>query len=200
MFPNSLDMRAEVTFGKFSCHLIRRLQIIQFWQMSYKQISMITLTARYSNRTSHMSRDLINRNRIKFLTWFLHNEVLNCEHIWLTGFSCNSNAWGSRNEMVPRNSRCCEAIYMGFWGEYENLLGCFHLYMTNCTPQSTLLFSHLNWSLMNYVGSCRMPRTGTLRIYLSYLEITFTEWITWTSCKYAFIPLMTWTLNLFNFF
>lgn len=45
-----------------------------------------------------------------------------------------------------------------------------------------------------------MPRTGALRIYLSCPEIIFTEWIIWTSCKYAIVSLMKWTLNIVNIF
>ena len=42
----------------------------------------------------------------------------------VTGSGCHSNTRGSRTEVVPRNSRCCEAIYMGFWGGF--------LYFSTC--------------------------------------------------------------------
>lgn len=51
------------------------------------------------------------------------------------GVGCYSNIWWDGNELVPRNCRCREAIYMGFWGSFVR-----SFYWLN-TPSKKLLFN-----------------------------------------------------------
>lgn len=72
---------------------------------------------------------------------------------WQIGSGSHSDAWGIGDEVVPGNSRCCEAIHMGIWGGYWNLYSLYkskHSQIWIDVPWT--FFIPLNWIGVWYIA------------------------------------------------
>lgn len=115
--------------------------------------------------------------------------------------------------MVSRNSRCCQKIYMGFWGLSLQI---FRTLIHHCSLLST---GYDFWKMSHYfflnqllctdiyyfcvykaTNSCRTLRTRILKISLYYLGIIFIGWIIWSWCRYVNFNYLHTPHSLFAFF